>query len=423
MILAASTQRTFGIVILVLGLGAVVAYWLFNWVWGRQDVGSEIELAANRKPYLDDEELESSRLDKSLTMGLATLAVIGVALPLYWLGEPGRQEGLIDLSVEQFGSRGSHLYEEACAACHGPEGVGGVASYTVLDDDGQFIAQAVWKAPALDTVFYRFSEEEVRYVLDYGRQNSPMPAWGAPGGGPLTTQQIDEIMVYLTEIQLTPEQVAAEVAAGVEEAARLKVVELNDELGAEREALLDTLTAADATEADREAATARLADLDAEIETMAVEYLADAEPAELGELLFNNPAGQGAFGCARCHTSGWSWDSDSLAFDPDFENSVLIDPQVSGGGGFGPNLTGGATHRQFDSVAEQSEFITLGAVDGVAYGNFGQGDGGGQMPAFGECAGDRDSADFSPINGVCEELGGLLSPEQIDAIVAYERGL
>ncbi len=423
MILAASTQRTFGVVILVIGLGGVVAYWLFNWVWGRQDIGSEIELAANRKPYLDDAELESSRLDQSLTLGLATLAVIGVALPLYWLGEPGRQEGYVDFTVGQFASRGEELYVEACSRCHGPEGVGGVAPFTVLDDNGAFVAQASWDTPALNNVFYRYSEEEILYVLNFGRQNSPMPAWGAPGGGPLTSQQLDDILIYLSEIQLSQEEVMAEVAEGVDQAAQVKVTELDPELGAARDALLETLTSEAASDAERQAATEELAVLDAEIEELAVAYLADAEQAQLGELLFDNRAGQGAYSCARCHTSGWSWNSDALAFDPDFENAPLITPQVSGGGGFGPNLTNGATHRQFDTAAEQEEFVALGSVDGVAYGNFGQGDGGGQMPAFGVCAGDRDSGDFSPLQGVCEDREGLLTPEQIAAVVAYEQGL
>ncbi len=423
MILAASTQRTFGVVILVIGLGAVVAYWLFNWVWGRQDIGSEIELAANRKPYLDDAELETNRLDQSLTLGLATLAVIGVALPLYWLGEPGRQEGYVDFTVGQFASRGEELYVEACSRCHGPEAVGGVAPFTVLDDNGAFVAQASWDAPALNNVFYRYSEEEILYVLNFGRQNSPMPAWGAPGGGPLTSQQLDDILIYLTEIQLTQDEVEAEVAEGVDQAARVKITELEPDLGAARATLLETLSSEAATAEQRETATAALQELDAEIEELAVAYVASAEPAQLGELLFNNRAGQGSYSCARCHTSGWSWNSDALAFDPDFDNAALITPQVSGGGGFGPNLTNGATHRQFDTLEEQVGFIILGAVDGMAYGNFGQGDGGGQMPAFGVCVGDRDSGDFSPIRGVCEDREGMLTTEQIEAVVAYERGL
>ena len=58
---------------------------------GKPEVGSEIELAPNRKPYLPDEELEGPKLDRALTSGLLTLFIIAIGLPLYWIIEPGRQ--------------------------------------------------------------------------------------------------------------------------------------------------------------------------------------------------------------------------------------------------------------------------------------------------------------------------------------------
>ena len=96
MLLAASTQRTIGFVILAIVFVGYVVYLILNSRSARDEVGSEIELAPNRKPYLEDEELEGSKLDKSLLAGLAMLALIGVGLPLYWLGEPGRHQGLIN---------------------------------------------------------------------------------------------------------------------------------------------------------------------------------------------------------------------------------------------------------------------------------------------------------------------------------------
>ena len=35
--------------------------------------------------------------------------------------------------------------------------------------------------------------DEVKFILNYGRPFSPMPAWGAPGGGPLTDQQLENL--------------------------------------------------------------------------------------------------------------------------------------------------------------------------------------------------------------------------------------
>ena len=219
LILAASTQRTIGLVIALLVALAAAVYILVNvFSSGKDEIGSEVELAPNRKPYYGDEELETKKLDLSLAAGVGTLALIAVALPLYWLGEPGRQEGFENISNRISADRGGEAYEELCAQCHGAEGVGGSAPYTVLDEQGRFIAGVSWTAPALNTVLYRFSEEEVTHVLNFGRPQSPMPAWGAPGGGPLTTQQLETLVDWMRRIQLSPEEMQAEVRAGVRSA-------------------------------------------------------------------------------------------------------------------------------------------------------------------------------------------------------------
>ena len=102
-------------------------------------------------------------------------------------------------------------------------------------------------------------------------------------------------------------------------------------------------------------------------------------------------------------------------------------PEIAGGGAFGPPLNNGGTTRQFDTAAEHEEFIKTGSQNGIKYGNFGQGDGGGQMPSFGVCVADRDAGDLEYIRRIefCLTHGveGLLTPEQIAAIVAYERQL
>ena len=86
-----------------------------------------------------------------------------------------------------------------------------MAPFTILDNNAEFVAQVEWKAPAIDTALLRYSRDEVRFILDYGRAFSPMPAWGAPGGGPLTEQQIDNIIDYMQEITITSEESIAAV--------------------------------------------------------------------------------------------------------------------------------------------------------------------------------------------------------------------
>jgi len=214
------TQTTIGWVIVFISVLIAVVYAFVNIRNGRKELGSEIELAPNRKPYYSDEELEGKKLDRTLTFGLITLMICAVSVPLYWLNEPGRQSGAIEQFNREFASRGGELFATTadgglnCAGCHGGmKAQGGPADYTITDAEGHFVRKVVWQAPALDTVLLRYSREEVRFILDYGRPFSPMPAWGTKGGGPLNDQQVQNLIDYLASIQITPEQ-AQEQAAG-----------------------------------------------------------------------------------------------------------------------------------------------------------------------------------------------------------------
>ncbi|MCQ3810051.1 MAG: cytochrome c [Acidimicrobiia bacterium] len=439
---AASTQRNLGMAIAVVAIVGFAIYLIYNVMWaGRGEKGSELELAPNRKPYLDDEELETSKLDLALVSGLVTLVIIGVALPLYWLGEPGRQQGYVDFSRDQFTSRGFEQYEERCASCHGGGGLGGTTATSITDDAGNFIAAIEWEVPALTTALYRFSDAEVRHILNYGRPPTPMQAWGAPGGGPLTTQQVDELIQYIQSIQLSPEQVQGEVLDGIVLQVRDDVLAANPDLDNRLVAANDAVSAAGADEAAAEAAARQVAALEEELRETSEQHIRNLNSPERGELLFNN----GVYGCARCHTPRDSWRFTGPEVNPgdgpvvlargsEQEAEVvasfggLIPAYIPGGGGFGPNLTNGATLRQFDSAEGHVGFVTIGSEEGVGYGNFGQGDGGGQMPAFGVCVGDRDANEQSPFHGFCTlEDGntrpGMLTQQQIADIVAFERGL
>ena len=441
-LLAASTQRNLGMAIAVVAIVGFAIYLIYNVLWaGRGEKGSEVDLAPNRKPYLSDEELETSKLDLALVSGLVTLVIIGVALPLYWLGEPGRQQGYVDYSRDQFTSRGAGQFEERCSSCHGGGGLGGTTDHTITDDNGNFIAAIKWEVPALTTTLYRFSEEEVRHILNYGRPPTPMQAWGAPGGGPLTTQQVDELIQYIQSIQLSPDELQGEVLAGLIDQVRDDVLAANPDLDARLNAANDAISTAGSDEAAAEAAARQVAELERELVETSEQYIRNLGSPDRGELLFNN----GVYGCARCHTPRDSWQFTGPEQEPGAGPVVLlrgspeeaamvaqfgnlIPADIPGGGGFGPNLTNGATLRQFDSAEGHEGFVTIGSQEGVGYGNFGQGDGGGQMPAFGVCVGDRDSSERSAIHGFCtledgSSRPGTLTAEQIADIVAYERGL
>ncbi|HET9609364.1 MAG TPA: cytochrome c [Acidimicrobiales bacterium] len=377
-VLAASTVTTIGATLVVLLLLGLLLYVWVNLRQGSAEVGSEIELAPNRKPYFDDEELETRVLNRTLRWALILLVITAVGLPLYWLNEPGRMSGAIDDFQSTFESRGETLYVEGsqCQNCHGPEGSGGQASYTITDAEGEFVATVNWRAPALDTVLLRHTRDEVEYIINYGRPFSPMPGWGAAvNKGPLNEQQVTNLVDYLESIQLSPE-----------EAQRQAEVALVTEMG-----MVDQ----GASEDEIDAAIAEI----------------DYDDPATGEALFNLEAAGGAYACARCHTRGWSImtegeDAVSPA-DADLGDYVGF---PDGSGAFGPNLTGNLIPRQFANYDELVAFITTGSIDGEVYGN--NGIGSGRMPGFG------DNPNTEEIEG-----DGMMTPEMLAAIARYEATL
>ena len=369
-VLAASTVKAIGVVICFLVITGFVVYALVNIRAGRAEIASEIELAPNRKPYYGDEDLEGPRLTRALGTGLLLLAVSAIGLPLYWLAEPGRQDGAVEMFDTTFVNRGADLFAPTgdggynCAGCHGANGVGGVAPFTLTDDDGDFVATVTWKAPALNTVLLRFSEEELREILVYGRPGTPMPAWGTEGGGPLTTQQIDELIAYIASIQLTPDQAKAEVETA-----------LRAELGLAEGAPID------------------YTDL------------------ETGQALFNlgieSGTAGGAYSCARCHTKGASFLYGAV--DPPSADLSAFAGFPDGSGAYGFALTGGIIPRQFLSVDDLIDFLSEGTKFGMLYGQRGMGSG--RMPGYGDNPNTEEMAD------------GMFTDGMLRAVALYEASL
>ncbi len=352
--LALTTTSIAWLIFTVILVGWAV-YAFLNIRAARDELGSEIELAANRKPYYDDEILEGPRLTRVLGIGLILMVIITVALPLYWILEPDRMAGATEAKREQFEDWGSGLFASTaeggfnCAGCHGGmNATGGTAAYSITDPTTGEVRAVDWIAPALNTVFHRFDEDEIRYILVYGRAGTPMPAWGVEGGGPMNDQQIDTLIAYLRSIQLEREDCD--------------------------ETETDPLTCASGHLA---------AETQAEIQAAAEQAVADGTAATLGEALFELDIAGGAYSCARCHTQGWSYG----------------EPGVPGQGAFGWNLTGGSTNARFGNETEMIEFIKSGTQVGARYGQNSQGTG--RMPGFGSMLTDAQ------IQAIVEYVRGL----------------
>lgn len=315
----------------------------------------------NLTPFLPDEELEGRKLERVLFISLLTTAFIALTLFVYYVFEPSREASADKDFLKRSTDRGAILFANdqsthydptrslLCANCHGVDGKGGSTNFTIKSDDPRCDAsapvtvdtpsyclpvQVTWQAPPLDVALLRYSKEQVKDIVTFGRPGTPMPPWGIRSGkGVLNEQGIGDVVNYLQSITVKPDEAKKRFTQQLEDA-RAKNPGKSD-----------------------------------------------------GQLLFE-------LQCARCHTKNWSF------YDPD--KPVGPPPGPTGGGAYGPNLTGGDTLRQFagpKGPQDHYDWVAAGKPPNEAYGT--RGISTGRMPHF----------------------ASILSKEQIQAIVDYERGL
>ncbi len=210
-------------VITVLAVVAGIVWLGIMLVSALRNRGGAEEVAPNLRPGIDDQQLETKRLETGQKAAIAFSAVLAISLPLYFLGETNRQEGFVEEFAEASISRGEHIVEEfACFSCHGPLGTGGSARYV----EKRSGVSVNWAAPSLDDVLYRYSEDELNFWITYGRGNTPMPAWGVAGGGPMNESQVADVVAYLRSIQIS-QQAAVDktVPAVTAQSARLETAD------------------------------------------------------------------------------------------------------------------------------------------------------------------------------------------------------
>ena len=371
----------------------------------------------NLTTFYDDEALEGPRLERALGWSLIFVMIVALALPLYFLVEPNRQDSLAETFDERAVERGAVLFADSqseeydatksllCATCHGTDGSGGSAPYVlqpeldICDIEANksnaevpecLPVQVSWTAPALDTVLLRFPEEQVFEIITWGRPGTPMPAWGVESGkGVLNTQSVNDLIAYLESIQITNDEARQRSTKAVRDFRQ----EAEANLAQQEVGVLTARTNLAGLQADSGSSAADIAQARVQVEkaeAIAASAQAWAEQVAdmgAGEVLFR-------LNCARCHTKGASY------YDPN--NLDIPPPPPQGSGAFGPNLTGGSTLVQFPGAAgaqEQFDWVALGAPANEGYGV--RGISSGRMPYF--------------VN--------MLTESQIDAIVAYERGL
>ena len=113
------------------------------------------------------------------TSTVLALAIL-IAFQIYFIREPARLEADAADDLQAAQTAGSRLFNEECVACHGDRGQGGVG-------------------PALNsrTLLTSANDELLFNLIRTGVPGTSMPAWGQVFGGPLTDEEIRQVVAYL----------------------------------------------------------------------------------------------------------------------------------------------------------------------------------------------------------------------------------
>jgi mono/diheme cytochrome c family protein len=383
----------------------------------------------NLTPFFEDDVLEGAHLERALGVALLALVFVVLGLLAYFIWEPFREDAAATDFHEQSVERGAVLFANSqsehydstksllCADCHGVEGGGGAAKFVVQSSDPRcdptatvdsstpaycLPKQVSWAAPSLQLAPLRYDRKQLTQIITYGRPGTPMPAWGvASGKGALQQQSIQDLVNYVTSLSTTSSKAqaaaAAEIASCDSRGACVGRKQLQAPATQAAAAKWVTDAKAELVAAQAQLANAKAGDVATytklvqqkqEVVQVAEDWQKATQSATDGEIAFMN-------NCARCHTRGWSY------FDP-ANPEGNPPPGIMGGGAYGPNLTGGDVNNQFpppNGEAQLLAWISAGVPANEQYGV--RGISSGRMPHF----------------------GAVITKDDIEAIMAYERSL
>lgn len=189
----------------------------------RSSSGESKSVPPALRPAAIDTILESDRLTKVTFWGMALAIFFAIFLPAYWFREPARMVAKEESFKEESEERGksyyslttdpktgaSNLQGKECARCHGINAEGGSTLF-LNPNTG---TKSDYPVPDLKTAYARYEEPPpgfedarsfIRETIERGRPGTPMPTWGNKYGGPLTEQEIDDILNWLESIQEKP---------------------------------------------------------------------------------------------------------------------------------------------------------------------------------------------------------------------------
>ena len=129
--------------------------------------------------YEVDEDLERST-NKVMVIGALLMLGMALVFPLYRWTEPASRDDAYESQLDSLAAQGEDLFGFNCASCHGLNGEGGIGPALNAE---QFLQSA--------------TDEQIQLLIAVGVPGSQMGAYSQDFAGPLTTEQIKALAVYI----------------------------------------------------------------------------------------------------------------------------------------------------------------------------------------------------------------------------------
>jgi mono/diheme cytochrome c family protein len=129
--------------------------------------------------YQGDTELEQST-NRVMMVGAVLIFALALVFPLYRWFEPSNREQSRDANLASLATQGEEIFGFNCTSCHGLNGEGGIGPAL---NSKQFLQSA--------------TDDQIRQLISVGVPGSQMGAYSLDYGGPLTSEQIKALSIFL----------------------------------------------------------------------------------------------------------------------------------------------------------------------------------------------------------------------------------
>lgn len=130
-----------------------------------------------------------------LSVGVLLSVLLMAGLSVYWLGDSSRLASAAGRLLDGRVARGGETFASQCVACHGANGEGGV---------GPALNSKTLLKNTPDAIFFS--------VIRSGVPNTQMPSWSVDFGGPLTDEDIRDVVAYVRAWEPTAPEITVKVA-------------------------------------------------------------------------------------------------------------------------------------------------------------------------------------------------------------------